>query len=168
VGHEIDVTLSDLVADVRAATPSEAAERVVPASEEIAQFLERQQRRLLTALRGRAAQARARVNAMANCRVFRRPTEGLHVLARQLEDLESRSARAVDHRMQRARAAAEAVAGRLNSLSPLSVLGRGYSLTRRLPDERLVLDGAELSIGDRLITRFGSGQAVSRVEEIHE
>ncbi len=59
VGHEIDVTLSDLVADVRALTPSEAAERVVPAAEELLDFLRRQEQRLATALRARLTSARA-------------------------------------------------------------------------------------------------------------
>src|SRR5262245_3921059 len=73
VGHEIDVTLADLAADVRALTPSEAAERVFPAAEELTQRLSAIQRRLLAMLRARAAAARRHVEQLARSRVLRNP-----------------------------------------------------------------------------------------------
>src|SRR5262249_9250523 len=65
VGHEIDVTLSDLVADVRALTPSEAAERVVPAADDLLDWLRRQEQRLTIALRTRLAARRGQLEALA-------------------------------------------------------------------------------------------------------
>ncbi len=165
VGHEIDVTLSDLVADVRALTPSEAAERVVPLAAEIVTYLNQQQRRLIGALRARAAGAQARLDALAACRVFRRPLERIQLLGRELDELQARSARAVDRRIEVARGWLDARAGQLESLSPLAVLGRGYSLTTRLGDGRIVRVASQVARGDRLSTRLAEGELISRVEE---
>jgi exodeoxyribonuclease VII large subunit len=138
VGHEIDVTLADLVADMRALTPSEAAERVVPAADEVTAFLRRQEQRLAGALRARASAARARLDALAGCRVFRRPLERVQLLERQLDDLDARARRAIARRVETAGSLVAAQAGRLESLSPLAVLGRGYSMTSRASDGQLV------------------------------
>ncbi len=166
VGHEIDVTLADLVADVRALTPSEAAERVVPASDEITAYLNRHEQRLAAALRGRAVAARGRLEALAGCRVFRRPMERVHEHQRQLDELGARSLRAVGRRLESARGLADGKAGRLESLSPLAVLGRGYSLTMRLGDGQLVRSAGQLAVGEQLRTRLAKGQVTSRVESV--
>ncbi len=94
IGHEIDVTLSDLVADVRALTPSEAAERVMPATAELTEGLARLGGRLAAALELRALAARQRLDAVAAARAFRRPTERVHELARRLDELAARGERA--------------------------------------------------------------------------
>jgi len=166
VGHEIDVTLSDLVADVRALTPSEAAERIAPASEEIIGLLGQYGRRLSTALRSRVSAARSRLEAVARHPVFRRPYQRLHELARRLDELESRHGRAIREHLRLARQQADSLSARLDSLSPLAVLGRGYSLTQRAADGQVVRDAAQLDLGDRLLTRFARGQAQSRVERL--
>jgi exodeoxyribonuclease VII large subunit len=166
VGHEIDVTLADLVADVRALTPSEAAERVVPSASEIRAGLDNQRRRLLAALCARSADARARLDALAQHRAFRLPFERLHELARQVDDLELRATRAVRHQGTRARDRLAAAAGRLESLSPLAVLGRGYSVTQHSATGRIVTDASTLTIGDELTTRLAHGVVASQVMEI--
>jgi exodeoxyribonuclease VII large subunit len=164
VGHEIDVTLADLAADVRALTPSDAAQRVVPASDEVAHLLKQFRLRLTAGLRSLAQAARHRLAALAGLRVFRRPLAFVHDRARRLDELECRCLRAARQRVHQANSRAESLAARLDSLSPLAVLGRGYSLTSRLADGRIVRDARELAPGDLLATRFASGQAVSRVE----
>ncbi len=166
VGHEVDVTLSDLAADVRALTPSEAAELVAPASDELVAGLRQLQKRLRAALRSRASAARSRLDALARHPAFRRPYQRVHESARHLDELETRSLRAIRSRVEFARQRVDALAGQLESLSPLSVLGRGYSLTQRTEDGQVVRDAGALSIGDRLTTRFARGRAVSRVEQI--
>ena len=164
VGHEIDLTLSDLVADVRALTPSEAAELVAPASEELAARLGQYRKRLLAALRWRASTARSRLDALARHHVFRRPYELVRDRARRLDESEARLARTIRGHAKLARQRTDAAAGRLESLSPLGVLGRGYSLTQRTRDGRLIRDAAELTPGEQITTRLAKGQAISRVE----
>jgi len=164
VGHEIDVTLADLAADVRALTPSDAAQRVVPSAEEVARALQQLRLRLAAGLRARARAARERLAGLAGRRVLGRPMALVHDRARRLDEWESRLARATRLRFQAAKARAESLDARLASLNPLAVLGRGYSLTRRVADGRLVRDAAELAPGDALATRFARGEAFSRVE----
>ncbi len=166
IGHEIDVTLADLAADLRALTPSEAAELVAPAADELAAELRQIGRRLAAGLRSRAAGARSRLDAIARNSVFRRPFQRIFEQTRRLDELDARLARAIRNRTRLARQQADTVAGRLESLSPLAVLGRGYSLTQRTSDGRLIFAATELSPGERITTRFGRGQAVSRVEQI--
>jgi exodeoxyribonuclease VII large subunit len=166
VGHEIDVTLSDLVADVRALTPSEAAELVAPAAEELVADLQQIERRLAAGLRSRAAAARSRLDALARHAAFRRPFQRVFELGQRLDELAARSLRAVRGRLRLARQQADTAGGRLESLSPLAVLARGYSLTQRTADGRLIRAAAELSPGEQITTRFASGQAVSRVEQV--
>lgn len=166
VGHEIDVTLSDLVADRRALTPSEAAELVAPDSEEIAAALRGYRKRLALALQGRAAMLRARLDAIAARRVFRRPRDRVEELVQRLDELSARHDRAMRRMLHNVRRTAAAVEGRLESLSPLGVLKRGYSLTTRAADGQIIRDAAVLAVGETMMTRFAAGQAISRVEEI--
>ena len=166
VGHEIDVTLSDLAADVRALTPSEAAELVAPAAEELVAQLRQVERRLAAGLRRRADSARARLDAIARHAAFRRPYQRVFELARRLDEWDARALRAVRGRVRTARQQTDAAAARLESLSPLAVLGRGYSLTQRMADGRVIRAAAELSPGEQISTRFARGQATSRVERV--
>jgi exodeoxyribonuclease VII large subunit len=166
VGHEIDVTLADLAADVRALTPSEAAELVAPAAEELAAQLRQIEQRLAAALRGRAEAGRTRLDALARHAAFRRPYQHIFELARRLDELDARAVRAVRGRMRFARQRIDTVAGRLESLSPLAVLRRGYSLTQRTADGQIIRAATELSPGEEITTRFASGQAISRIERV--
>ncbi|MFO0952934.1 MAG: exodeoxyribonuclease VII large subunit [Isosphaeraceae bacterium] len=141
VGHEIDVTLADLVADHRAATPTEAGERCVPDAREVAQHLDRLGDRLARAGEWHLDDARAR-----------------------LEDLSDRATRALTRTLDDRRHSLSRLAARLEALSPLAVLSRGYSLTLH-PDGRPVRGSAEVRPGDLLTTRLAAGQVVSRVVE---
>jgi exodeoxyribonuclease VII large subunit len=164
IGHEIDVTLADLVADVRALTPSEAAELVVPSREELLAELMRHERRLAASLRARAAEARGRLEVLGSSAVFRRPTARLHDLARRVDELGQRAERAMGGQLQRCRSLWEAKAAHLESLSPLAILARGYSLTRRQADGLAVRSADMLVPGDEIVTRFAQGEVTSRVE----
>ena len=166
VGHEIDVTLSDLAADVRALTPSEAAELVAPASEDLLAELRQIERRLAGALRSRVESARSQLDALARHTAFRRPYQRVFDLSRRLDELDARALRAVRGLVRLARQQADTAAGRLESLNPLAVLGRGYSLTQRTADGRIIRAASELAPGEQIATRFAQGRSISRVEKI--
>jgi exodeoxyribonuclease VII large subunit len=166
VGHEIDVTLSDLAADVRALTPSEAAELVAPASEELTADLRQVERRLATALRRRAESARMQLDAVARHVAFRRPFQQVFEWGRRLDEWGARAERAIENCLRLARRRTDTAAGRLEALNPLAVLERGYSLTQDTADGRLIRSAAELSPGQQIMTRFARGQAVSRIEQV--
>ena len=130
VGHEIDVTLADLAADVRALTPSEAAERVVPAAEEITARLRELSRATARRQLRRLTLARSRLDGLASQRPFRRPFDMIHDRSRRLDELALHGAaglRGLLHDRQRRLAR---LAGKLESLSPLAVLARGYTITQ--------------------------------------
>jgi exodeoxyribonuclease VII large subunit len=166
VGHEIDVTLADLVADVRALTPSEAAERIVPAMEAIYATLRDRQSRLAAALRNRSQEARGRLEAIESRPAFKKPFDRLHNLAQQLDGWQTRCNRAVKVLLDRTRQRAAALTSHLESLSPLGVLARGYSLTTKTADGQPILDATQLRTGETIRTRLARGGMVSRVEEI--
>jgi exodeoxyribonuclease VII large subunit len=166
IGHEDDLTLADLVADVRALTPSEAAERVVPNRPEVLRWLDGLQGRLEALLRQRLDGARKRLEALAGRPCFRRPADRIVSAWARVEELRTRLDRAIGHHVALQQQRLEAIAGRLEGLSPLAVLRRGYSLTRREADAVVVRTADAVQVGERIITHLGQGQLVSRVEEI--
>jgi exodeoxyribonuclease VII large subunit len=163
VGHEIDVTLADLVADVRALTPSEAAERIIPSADELSARLAQHQRRMLATLRTRVVAARRHVEQLAGRRVLRDPRSLLYDLFRRLDEADQQAARAIRRRLQAASDRLTAFSGRLESLSPLAVLGRGYSITTR--DGAVVRSSDDVALGDEIITQLRRGRIVSTVNE---
>lgn len=164
VGHEVDLTIADLVADRRALTPSEAAELVAPNRVELLEWLNRTQLRIGDLMTGRLAQARRRLEELAQRRVFREPLERLHEQERKLDDWSQRLSRAVKQRLVLAREQLETRSARLEALSPLKVLARGYSLTSTETDGVLVRTPEQVRPGDRLVTRLQQGRIISRVE----
>ena len=166
VGHEIDVSLSDLVADVRALTPSEAAELVVPDQADLAEHLVSLMRRLQGGLHRRAAASRLQLEAIEAMPVFRKPFDNVQRLGRRLDELDHRShlAGLTLFKLQQQRLAG--LVDRLQSLNPRAVLDRGYTLTQRMTDGKLITSGGQLQPGDQLTTQFATGRATSRVEKI--
>jgi len=166
VGHEIDVTLSDLVADARALTPTAAAELMAPSTEELQATMRVIQRRLAASLRSRAVAARSQLTSLSGRRIFRRPLDRLHDLARRLDELEVRATRAIRVRHANGHGQLSGLAGRIESLSPLAVLSRGFSLTERTRAGELIQDAATVEVGERITTRLAQGRLISVVEAI--
>jgi exodeoxyribonuclease VII large subunit len=153
IGHEVDVTIADLVADLRAPTPSAAAELAVPESAALADALRARLPRLERALRQQLRHARARTQRAAERLRAAAPASRL-ALARERQGAALRrleqGARASS---LRAGARLAAQAARLESLSPLGVLARGYALARRTRDGAVVREAADAPPGERLELR---------------
>lgn len=164
VGHEIDVTIADLVADVRALTPSEAGERVVPDRAEMTRALDNLQQRLVSGLKNRAGKARLQLDSLASRGVFVRPFQQVHDEMTRLDELDVRLRRAIRQQAVASKQQLDLAAATLDALSPLKVLGRGYSITRRAETGELVTASDQLAIGDRITTILAAGQLTSRVE----
>jgi exodeoxyribonuclease VII large subunit len=165
VGHEIDLTIADLVSDRRALTPSEAAEIVVPQRSEQLEYLGGLRGRLTEFVTGSVKHGRRCLDALAARRVFRLPLEQVRDHERRLDEWGERLRRALQQRLARARTQVETHAARLASLSPLNVLARGYSLTRTAAEQVVVRDPGQVRPGDRIETLVQFGRIVSRVEE---
>ncbi|MBA4030395.1 MAG: exodeoxyribonuclease VII large subunit [Planctomyces sp.] len=166
VGHETDVTIADLVADQRALTPSEAAERVVPVKAEWRQHVEQLKQRMALSLSGRVAQSRRELERLAKRRAFAKPLEPIHRLSRKLDELEIRLKQGWKRRFERSQAELASLGRELQALSPLAVLERGFSITKKVPTGELIKSVSQLAVGDRLATLIPDGQILSQVLEI--
>ncbi len=165
VGHEVDVTISDMVADVRALTPTAAGEIVVPDVAQVRQDLNALARRFLGALDARARLARADLRALGERLGPQRLAARLQQFTQRTDDLFSSLVSRVLQRLREKRLKLDAGAGRLESLSPLAVLRRGYSITTRTDSEQLLTDAQTLKPGDRVRTRLAAGEFESIVDQ---
>lgn len=168
VGHEIDVTIADLVADRRALTPSEAGEIVVPDRAELQQGLRQLGERLQSAVRGRAALLRSHLNQLAGRRSLTQPAEQLHHRMQRVDDLERRLTSGIRRRLEGAKSQWRTMGASLSALSPLRVLERGYSLTTRADTGVLIRSAEEVRPGDMIATRVAHGTIHSRIEAAAE
>lgn len=164
VGHETDVSIADLVADVRAATPTEAGQMVVPDRMEVISALHATAERMRKALTGAVVASRSRLNALATRRVLARPLDRVHTLSLALDNLDTRLQRAAKNRLDHARNSVTQSARQLDALSPLKVLARGYSITE-LAGGSIVRSQADVEPNALLQTRLSDGVILSRVVE---
>ena len=130
VGHEIDFTIADFVADLRAPTPSAAAELVVQNTEGVAAHIQQLQKRLFQAVSLFYERAQARLELALNSRLFKHPEYLTQDKEQQLDELTLRLEDALEKRLTQAENRLELVRQKLAALSPFAVLGRGYSITR--------------------------------------
>ena len=162
VGHESDVTLADFAADVRAPTPSAAAELAVPDGTQLPAILDRLRDRASSALLGLAADRHRQLAAEARALVGAAPDLGA---ARQrTADLVERGHRALEARLQRHRATLDGVRDGLRALGPHATLARGYAVAR-LPDGTIVREPAQAAVGERLEVVVARGLLGTRVEQ---
>ncbi len=163
VGHETDWTLCDFVADARAATPTAAAELVAPDAAALLQRIDALEQRMTARMRARLRELRHRLEALRRGLIH--PAQRLRELRRRLADLTLRLGSAAQRAHERGAAKLAGLAGRLDALSPLAVLGRGYALASRESDGRLLRKPAEVSPGDAILLRLAQGRIRATVRE---
>ena len=167
VGHEPDVTISDFVADLRAATPSNAAELAVPDQMELRQALAAKKSMLMALMSRRLKQERQKVNALAESRCLKAPVNYINDRRLHLDYSYRRLAAASVKLLSRHKERFVHLTAKLDAMSPLKVLSRGYCLT--VDNEGAVVGSVKnLKKGDRLTVRLSDGSAVTTVEEIKE
>ena len=209
VGHETDWTICDFVADLRAPTPSAAAELVIASSDQLRMQLDALTHRMQLAIETRVTTLRAGVNALR--RLLQDPGAMLGHLSQRVDDLAERLDNSLEHlvarrrdqfvrienallhhspsgradqirqqiirlsmqaersmqqRLEESRQMLVSNAARLDVLSPLSTLFRGYSITSTIPEGKVITSAGALSEGDRINIRFHQGKAVCVVDEI--
>ena len=170
VGHEPDFTISDFVADLRAATPSNAAELAVPDQTELRQELAAKQTLLLTLMQKRLKAERQHVAALAGSRSLRDPMNYLNDRRMLTDYLQRRLNAAAQREVSASRERFVRLTAKLDAMSPLKVLGRGYSFAR---DERgsVVRSVHQLAVRETLRLEFADGCAnaqITDLEEAHE
>ncbi len=208
VGHEVDYTIADFVADVRASTPTAAAEMVVRSWQEWLDRIEAHRARLDQGIRHGLEMARGRLRVYQRSlrdprRVIeayllrldeldgrirqglfntlrhqslrlrhareslrhRSPMEGLHRLATRAQDLTKRFELQIGFYLRQKRNRLESLLTTIDSLSPLAILSRGYSITRKLPEMTLVKEARSVSPGQQVHVRLHRGSLICRIDE---
>ena len=164
VGHEPDVTISDFVADLRAATPSNAAELAVPDQGEIRDRLLDLQLRMGQGMRKNLERGARRLGELASRPVMESPLGFVQQRRLDLDRLSDRLAAAENQLLSAKKQKYIHLAASLEAMSPLKVLSRGFSVATD-PDGRVLRSAAELSPGDRIHIRMEHGGADCRVEK---
>lgn len=161
VGHESDVTLADFAADLRAPTPSAAAELATPDGTQLPAILGRLRDRASAALLSRADERRRFLDAEQ--RALARLAPDIGAVRQRAADLIDRGGRAVEDRLERRRMLVASAAHALRTLSPMATLDRGYAIARA-DDGRILRDAATVEAGDALHVIVARGRVDARVE----
>lgn len=163
VGHEIDYTIADFVADQRAPTPTAAAEMVIPRREDLVSQIQSSEGRLVRAVQTAISNRRQVSDGLMRRLVD--PTRRLQENQVRLDELSVSLWRRLQNSLDRFKDHSIRLSERLRGLSPLAVLERGYSIVYRMPDRLIVKDSGSVKTGDLLRITFARGSSVSRVEE---
>jgi exodeoxyribonuclease VII large subunit len=163
VGHETDYTISDFVADLRAPTPSAAAEMVVESEASMRESIRSSESRLIRRMKQMIELARASLRE--KMRILGDPRRMLEQYAQRIDELTGRLATGLNHHLRRDRALLTSLAAALDHLNPLSILSRGYSVTKTVPAELILKDASLVKPGDLLSTKLHHGDVLSRVEK---
>ena len=166
VGHEPDVTISDFVADRRAATPSNAAEIVAPDQQELRQRLDAMQLRMLQSLQKQLQVDRRQVQLLSQARVLQDPMNYVLERRTRLAQLQKQLASAMRQRLAADRERFAKRAAALDAMSPLKVLGRGYALVKN--GQKLVKSTNDAKPGDRLTLQLSDGTLPAIVARLTE
>ncbi len=166
VGHETDITIADLVADARAATPSAAAMLATPDRAALARVVTRDRRRLLGLVGGRVERARARLAYAGQTLAARSPSAQIERARMREARARAAAAVAISRCLEQGRRRFIESATRLDALSPLGVLARGYALVRRAADGRIVRSPGDVRASDLLEVRLAEGGLTVRVESL--
>jgi exodeoxyribonuclease VII large subunit len=161
VGHESDVTLADFAADLRAPTPSAAAELATPDGTQLPTILNRLRDRAASALLGRAEERRRRLDGES--RALARLAPDIASARQRAADLVDRGARALDDRLERRRMSLRSAHDALRALSPSATLERGYAVARTA-DGGILREATAVSAGDSLQVIVARGRVDTRVE----
>lgn len=167
VGHEPDVTISDFVADLRAATPSNAAELAVADQQALRQTLDAMSSAMATAVQRRIKSERARLNALRASPALQTPQGYIEQRRKSLLLLRGRLVSAQNLSLNRKNQRYIAAAAKLDALSPLKVLGRGYAMAQK-DDGTLVRRVADVSVSDRVRVTLADGTFIAEVTQVKE
>ena len=164
VGHEPDVTIADFVADVRAATPSHAAELATPDQAELLERLQSQRLHMLRSQTKRLELLRRRLTELTGKRVLTDPMAAVQDKRLLLDHVQKELCHAAMARLAAPRKELAALAASLDAMSPLKVLGRGFALVTK-EDGRPLRRTEDAPAGSRITARLSNGRLMCRVEE---
>ncbi len=165
IGHEVDYTIADLVADMRAPTPSAAAEMVAPDAGELREQLGSLREHIAWVLKQKLKTARAETLAASERLKRRSPEQLMMERHRQVDDLAARGTRAVQASEAKARLRVETLRASLAALSPELTLQRGFAVCAREDDGRVLTDATQVAPGVQIAVRLARGRLSGQVVE---
>ena len=163
VGHEPDFTIADFVADLRAATPSNAAELAVPDQNEVYAALSGSKRAMSHGMYTRLQEQRRRMEQLASRPVLRDPATYLREKRMLLDYQSDRLCHALQRSMMKERERLGRLAASMDAMSPLKVLGRGYAIAQN-SDGKVIRRAEEVTVGEMLDVKVSDGTIHCRVE----
>jgi len=166
VGHQIDFTISDFVADLRASTPSAAAQMVVKDKEGLLKETRSNAQKLISYQTSIIEYSKQRLKAAQQSYGFRRPLDLITQRAQRLDEFTRQLRDRIKNYFEFRKNDLSLREEKLQALSPLSVLKRGYSIARKLPELEIIKDAGLLKEEDRLEVKFFKGKVKSKVEQI--
>ena len=166
VGHETDFTIADFVADLRAPTPSAAAELVLPRREDLLERLRELRSRMRQSVLGLVDERRETLKALLGARVLRDPLFAFETRFQKLDELVRGLSMRAQMILSSKKESVSALVGKLEALGPLSTLKRGFSATLKLPAQTLLTSVRSVKVGDEIKTRLQDGFLKSRIMEV--
>ena len=164
VGHETDFTICDFVADLRASTPSAAAERAVPDIREQKYYLSALKNALDTAIENNIKEKQYNLEQLTKSTVLKNPEKIIENCELYLDSLITKINMNFKDIFTKNSSDFAMICSKLESLSPLKVLARGYSITKK--DNNVIINSKDLSIGDSISIQFADGNAKAKITEV--
>jgi len=164
VGHEIDYTIADFTADLRAPTPSVAAEIVVGKKEEMIQDIEYLREKLKQSLLGRIDTLSKYLDSIMQRYAFKQPYFLMEQCQQRLDEQTRSLSQSLGHFLDIKKQQINALGGRLKALSPVAILDRGYSITVAEPNGKIIKDASKVNKGMRIRSKLAKGEIVSEAQ----
>lgn len=166
VGHEVDFTICDFTADLRAPTPSAAAELVVRDRQELKMLLQTTLESMTTAILDRTSYYRERLKTIEGCYAFHQPLDLLRQSSQRLDEIMRHLKNLIHHKMQLDNERLNGLGRRLSLLEHRNVLRRGYSICYRGSDGKIIRNASELQKRDPIDVEFYEGKVHGTVDEV--
>ncbi|SJZ85555.1 exodeoxyribonuclease VII large subunit [Selenihalanaerobacter shriftii] len=168
VGHETDYTISDFVADLRAPTPSAAAELVISNRENLKKYLDRLTNNLVQSMKKKVKNSHENLEDLTKRRALLEPKSRLQDLNQRVDELKERLTNNMQNRINLAKEQFQSQVGKLNSLSPLNILTRGYCYCRNEEGLEGLSSVDEVELGDDLEIILSDGRIKSKINNINK
>ena len=166
VGHEPDFTISDFVADLRAATPSNAAELAVPDQDALCQSMDSMADAMVSALQRQVKSARQHLQVLSASHALRSPTAYLEQKEKSLQLLQNRLLAAQQASVAKKVQHFASLTAKLDAMSPLKVLSRGYAMAQK--GSQVLRSATQVTTGDAVTVTFSDGSLTATVTEVKE
>ncbi len=166
VGHETDFTICDFTADLRAETPSAAAEKAVPDINELLKFTKNAESRMLYSISKRLEYEAQRLDSLSNESILANYNDFFDNKNDVLVSLKKELSDAFENKLSRCKYDLGILSGKLDALSPLSVLARGYAAVKT-KDNKIIKSKEDIKVNDKINIKFIDGSAVCTVDEVN-